>query len=153
MSSTNVVIQSPIAGVRTKMAAVNTTVLATISLSGVVFCAIVAWLTSNAMFALVGGGVSLIALLLIAALVPAEQATKPAGASMTNTLAVVALVAACVSGLALAAIVLGHVARNQIGRDGGRGDKLALGALVVGYSEVVASVLVVLWTVTFIRFH
>lgn len=140
-------------GARTNMASVNTTLLATICLSGIALCGVVATLTGNAMFAFVGGGTSVIALLLIAALSPSSRATKPAGASKTNTLAVIALVAACMSGLAAAAIILGHVARDQISREGGRGDKLALAALIVGYGEVALSAFAVMWLVTFLRFH
>jgi hypothetical protein len=65
---------------------------------GIAVCGIVAWLSGNPMFAFAGGGASLIALLLIAAFAPSTQATKPAGPSATNTLSVVALVAACASG-------------------------------------------------------
>lgn len=139
-------------GTQTDMASADATVLASIALGGIAVCGLVAWLSSNPMFAFAGGGASLIALLLMAAFAPSTQATKPAGPSTTNTLSMVALVAACASGLAVAAIVLGHVARNQIGRDGGRGDKMALAALIVGYGEVALSVLAMLWIVTFIRF-
>ncbi|MFB9714333.1 DUF4190 domain-containing protein [Arthrobacter methylotrophus] len=131
----------------------NTTTLASICLAGVGLSAVVATLTGNPMFALVGGGTSVIALLLIAALVPSGQPTKPIDGSKTNTLAVIALVAACMTGLAAAAIIFGHVARDQISREGGRGDKLALAALIVGYSEVALSAFTAMWLVTFLRFH
>jgi hypothetical protein len=72
---------------------------------------------------------------------PHNGTEVPAGGPVlsrqTNSLAVAALICAgleLVVGITfLPAIVLGHIARRQIRRDGSRGSGLALTALVLGY--------------------
>src|SRR5690606_21595781 len=66
----------------------------------------------------------------------------------TNTMGVLALVAGIAGWVAIpvagavVAIVLGHLARHQIARSGGSGGAIALGGLVLGYSQVALAVTV-----------
>jgi len=85
---------------------------------------------------------------------PSPSMTASAG---TSTLAVVSLVAGITSWLllpfvaGLVAIVCGHMARGEIARSGGRleGDGLAVAGLVLGWINVVMSVLTVATIVLF----
>jgi hypothetical protein len=67
----------------------------------------------------------------------------------TNSLAIASLVTAIVSWVlcpvlaAVPAVVFGHVARNQIKQSGEGGSGLALAGLIVGYSNLGCSVLVI----------
>lgn len=75
--------------------------------------------------------------------VPASPAIR------TNVLAVGALVSGIVAWIAaplaagLVAVVLGHLARSQIRRSGEEGDGMAVGGLVLGYANILVSVLTV----------
>lgn len=70
-------------------------------------------------------------------------------ASRTNILAVGALVSGIAAWFAaplaagIVAVVLGHLARGQIKRSGEDGDGLAVGGLVLGYTNILVSVLAV----------
>lgn len=105
---------------------------------------------NNLMVVYAGVGLSLAAIFIGLAVQPLRERTKPVGTATsetTNILAVIALVAGCV-GVAVAAIMLGHITRNQIIRQGGRGDGIALAALLIGYGEVFLVVLSMIWLVT-----
>lgn len=139
---------------RKLMTSVNPTALVVAALGGVALTVLAGILTANPLFVFVGPCLCLATLLGVLAVFPTHPATKPiAGSRETSAyiLAVVSLVSACVAGLALVAIVFGHVARNQIRSGGGPGEKLALAALIVGYSEVFISVLTVAWFICAVR--
>jgi hypothetical protein len=67
----------------------------------------------------------------------------------TNAMAVASLVSGIMSWLilplvgAVVAVILGHMSRGQIKRTGEAGEGMATGGLVLGYLNLVASVLVV----------
>jgi phosphate/sulfate permease len=77
--------------------------------------------------------------------VPASPST-----TQTNVLAVGALVSGIVAWIAvpfaagLVAVVLGHLARGQIRRSGEDGDAMAIGGLVLGYANIVMSIVSVI---------
>lgn len=75
-------------------------------------------------------------------------------AARTNTLAIVALVSALVlpGPGSLAAIVLGHVALDQIRTSGEQGRGMALAGLILGYASLLL-ILVVLAVVLFFTVH
>lgn len=64
------------------------------------------------------------------------------GRGGTNGFAIASLVLA-VGGLSLLAVIFGHVALAQLDRDGGSGDGLATGGLIIGYLGLVVYAL--LW--------
>jgi len=70
-------------------------------------------------------------------------------ATRTNAMAVGALVSGIVAWVAaplvaaVVAVVLGHLARGQIRRNGEEGDGMAVGGLVLGYTNILFSLIVV----------
>jgi Domain of unknown function (DUF4190) len=73
---------------------------------------------------------------------PSPQFLQP-----TNAFAIVALVCALIGG-SLLAIVFGHVSLSQIRRSGERGEGLANAALVIGYLSLVASVIILIVSIS-----
>lgn len=78
---------------------------------------------------------------------PAPYAPQYVGTTgrHTNTLAIIALVAAFV--LSPAAVIMGHLAMTQIKRTGEDGRQLAIAALVIGYVGVFLGVLALIFIV------
>jgi hypothetical protein len=80
---------------------------------------------------------------------PPQQPGSYAVARPTNTLAIVSLVAGIASYVvlpiigAIAAIVLGHMARGQIRRTGEGGSGFALAGLILGYVHLVIAVIAI----------
>ncbi|SEI09961.1 MULTISPECIES: DUF4190 domain-containing protein [unclassified Leifsonia] len=135
---------------RVPIAELNPAVYASSSLGFMVISAGIGIAVGNLMVVYAGVGLSLAAIFIGLAAQPLRERTKPVGTATsesTSVLAVIALVAGCL-GFAVVAIALGHVARNQILRDGGRGDRIALAALLIGYAEIFLTVLAVVWVVT-----
>jgi hypothetical protein len=70
-------------------------------------------------------------------------------ATRTNSMAVGALVSGIVAWIAapfvagVVAVVLGHIARGQIRRNGEEGDGMAVGGLVLGYTNILFSMIVI----------
>ncbi len=95
---------------------------------------------------------------------PPPQGMVAAGATQTNTLAIVSLVAGIgsflahvipfVGGLtaAIVAVVTGHIARGQIRRTGEQGAGLALAGLILGYVHLALIALVAIGLIVFILF-
>jgi len=81
---------------------------------------------------------------LIATSVARSAALRPANpgadTARTNGFAIASLVLSLV-GLSLLAIIFGHVGKSQIGRTGEGGSGVATAGLVLGYVELVASIL------------
>jgi hypothetical protein len=80
---------------------------------------------------------------------PPQQPESYAVARPTNTLAIVSLVAGIASYVflpivgAIAAIVLGHMARGQIKRTGEGGSGFALAGLILGYVHLVIAAIAI----------
>jgi len=95
-------------------------------------------------FSLMVAAVLLIAAIITVALATGRSAARAVNASgeatRTNGFAIASLVLGLV-GLSLLAIIFGHVSRSQMNRTGESGEGLATAGLILGYVELIATVL------------
>ncbi len=137
---------------REPLASVGVPVWLVVTLVVMVSGAAIGFLTSNFLFIYTSVGLALAGGFAVSAFLPAVPGTRPAGRAArqaTDPLAVAALIAACLAVVPFAAVLLGHLARRRITREGGRGDRIALAAVIVGYSELFVVVSVALWMWSF----
>jgi hypothetical protein len=114
---------------------------------------IVGFLTGNFLFVYTIIGLTLATGFAVSAFLPSDPTTRPIGKTArqgTDVSVIVALIAACLV-LPFVAIPFGHIARRQIIREGGRGDGMALAALIIGYAEVFVVIATSLWFWNFLE--
>jgi len=133
---------------RVPMSEVSPAIVALIAIGAAIVGTSVGFAAGNAGFSYLMIGLSIVAVFLFCIFVPQERPTRPARGSTNAVLPVVALVLSCVS-TSLAGIALGHASRHLIKTRGGDGERIALAALIVGYSVLAVEVAVALWLFTF----
>ena len=67
----------------------------------------------------------------------------PPASSKTNTLTIISLVTSII-GLGIVGIITGHLGLSQIKKTGEQGSALAIAGLIIGYLEVIATVIVII---------
>ena len=130
------------------MTELSASALALITLGTIFVGVSVGLLTGNPPFAFLMLAFPVAALFVLLIFVPTVNATMPARGSSTIALPLGALIAGCV-GASVICIAVGHASRYLIRTRGGEGEKIALAALIVGYSMLALESTILLWLVTF----
>ena len=138
---------APISG-RIPMSHVSFSVVVPIGLGALILGAGVGLWTGNLYFSYLMVGLPLVVIFTYGIFAKSDAPTQPTGGLSGPALPIVALVMSCVS-TSLVGIALGHASRHLIKTRGGEGEKIALAALIVGYSVLAIEVAAVLWLIPF----
>jgi hypothetical protein len=136
-------------GSRIPMSQVNVPVFVAVAFGVMALGFLVGGVTGNGLFILEMAGLPLVGIFLFAAFMSSTDPTYPAGGAGSAALPVVALILACLG--SVLGIALGHASRHLIASRGGEGEKIALAALIVGYSSFAIEVIVGFWFLTFLH--
>ena len=132
---------------RVEMARVDLSVLILAAFGAMLLGASVGTFSGNGYFVYISVALCVVAVLIFAVFEPESRRTRPASGDSSAMLPVASLIVA-ETGVSVLGIALGHASLHLIRTRGGAGEKIALAALILGYSLLVVEIGTLMWFVT-----